>query len=327
MKYDASIRRRDSSPQILHIRWIVRGRKQTTPLVMNQIFFFLFKAEGPRFTSGREMRAGNGERGVRRVIWEGGAAKELMLSVRLCLSSALQVLHRSFHGKCTGTDYRWLERVRKRERERGGSEGWFCSQKMSSRVSSLQIPDYAHPYNCFTLSSDLFTFFIYSGIQQVSLALSTVHFLKSFHRLLYRKKQSFLQVNKQSNFSTHTRKHRRWFTCLNVWNFALAVRSPHLYLLICETFLKKVHMVQHSVLYVVCRIKGLQSLRPHGQLRRKPFCGFSPCIFWSPWIHPATCALWKMRWLQTTRGEDGMPSPQGEATTGVICWPKLGLER
>lgn len=47
-----------------------------------------------------------------------------MLSVRLCLSSALQVLHRSFHGKCTGTDYRWLERVRKRERERGGLEGW-----------------------------------------------------------------------------------------------------------------------------------------------------------------------------------------------------------
>lgn len=33
-----------------------------------------------------------------------------MLSVRLCLSSALRVLHRSFHGKCTGTDYRWLER-------------------------------------------------------------------------------------------------------------------------------------------------------------------------------------------------------------------------
>lgn len=223
--------------------------------------------------------------------------------------------------------WREWEREKGRGGDRRGGRAWFCSQKMSSRVSSLQIPDYAHPYNCFTLSSDLFTFFIYSGIQQVSLALSTVHFLKSFLRLLYRKKQSFLQVNKQSNFSTHTRKHRRWFTCLNVWNFALAVRSPHLYLLICETFLKKVHMVQHSVLYVVCRIKGLQSLRPHGQLGRKPFCGFSPCICWSPWIHPATCALWKMRWLQTTRGEDGMPSPQGEATTGVICWPKLGLER
>lgn len=93
-----------------------------------------------------------------------------MLSVRLCLSSALRVLHRSFHGKCTGTDYRRLER--EGERERRGGRARFCSQKMSSRVSSLQIPDYAHPYNCFTLSSDLFTLFIYSGIQQVSLSLS-----------------------------------------------------------------------------------------------------------------------------------------------------------
>lgn len=131
------------------------------------------------------MRAGNGERGGEAGdLRRRGAAKGLMLSVRLCLSSALQVLHRSFHGKCTGTDYRWLERVRKRERGEGGDwrggRAWFCSQKMSSGVSSLQIPDYAHPYNCFTLSSDLFTFFIYSGIQQVPLALSAVHFLKSW---------------------------------------------------------------------------------------------------------------------------------------------------
>lgn len=35
-----------------------------------------------------------------------------MLSVGLCLSSALGVLHRSFHGDCTGTDYGRLQRER-----------------------------------------------------------------------------------------------------------------------------------------------------------------------------------------------------------------------
>lgn len=46
-----------------------------------------------------------------------------MLSVRLCLSSALRALHRSFHGKCTGTDYDRLEREGGRETQRdSGSE-------------------------------------------------------------------------------------------------------------------------------------------------------------------------------------------------------------
>lgn len=121
------------------------------------------------------MRAGNGESGVRRVVWRwgwgvGGQRRGLMLSVRLCLSSALGVLHRSFHGKCTGTDYHRLER--ERAREKGAGRAWVCIQKMSSRVSSLQIPDYAHPYNCFTLLH--YTLFIYSGIQQVPLLLPSI---------------------------------------------------------------------------------------------------------------------------------------------------------
>lgn len=72
------------------------------------------------------MRAGNGgERGeaAAAAATAGGLGgwvqqRGLMLSVRLCLSSALRVLHRSFHGKCTGTDYHRLER--ERAGERGG---------------------------------------------------------------------------------------------------------------------------------------------------------------------------------------------------------------
>lgn len=71
------------------------------------------------------MRAGNGRARLRR---EDGGLREkgkggALLSVRLCLSSALQTLHRSFHGKCTGTDYRRLERVSKRNGEGGGCCG------------------------------------------------------------------------------------------------------------------------------------------------------------------------------------------------------------
>lgn len=58
------------------------------------------------------------------MVWREGAGKGrggegggLMLSVRLCLSSALAVLHRSFHGGCTGTDYRQLEREQAGEKE------------------------------------------------------------------------------------------------------------------------------------------------------------------------------------------------------------------
>lgn len=95
---------------------------------------------------------------------------------------------------------------REREREKGGGGwAWFCSQKMSSRVSSLQIPDYAHPYNCFTLSTDLFTLFIYSGIQQVSLTPpSTLQ--NNFCGYAALQKKSFLCLNKQSNFSTRAIK-------------------------------------------------------------------------------------------------------------------------
>lgn len=32
-----------------------------------------------------------------------------MVSVRICLSGASRVMHGSFHGKCTGKDYDWLE--------------------------------------------------------------------------------------------------------------------------------------------------------------------------------------------------------------------------
>lgn len=68
------------------------------------------------------MRAGNGERGSMHsgLVVRGGQQMGLMLSVRLCLSSALRVLHRSFHGKCTGTDYHRLERERARERRGSG---------------------------------------------------------------------------------------------------------------------------------------------------------------------------------------------------------------
>lgn len=70
------------------------------------------------------MRAGNGVGAgvlVRR-RWFGGGCREggvgrLMLSVGLCLSSALAVLHRSFHGGCTGTDYHQLERQQAGEKE------------------------------------------------------------------------------------------------------------------------------------------------------------------------------------------------------------------
>lgn len=66
------------------------------------------------------MRAGNGVGAgvfVRRRWFGGGKGGGLMLSVRLCLSSALAVLHRSFHGGCTGTDYRQLEREQAGEKE------------------------------------------------------------------------------------------------------------------------------------------------------------------------------------------------------------------
>lgn len=58
---------------------------------------------------------------VREGDGRGGSRGGLMLSVKLCLSSALRVLHRSFHGKCSGTDYHRLERERARERGPAGS--------------------------------------------------------------------------------------------------------------------------------------------------------------------------------------------------------------
>lgn len=55
----------------------------------------------------------------------GGQLRGLMLSVRLCLSSALGVLDRSFHGKCTGTDYHRLVRERGRGRGLAGPQRVF----------------------------------------------------------------------------------------------------------------------------------------------------------------------------------------------------------
>lgn len=46
-----------------------------------------------------------------------------MLSARHCLSTALPVLHRSFHGECTGTDYRGLEGASERESGEGVDGG------------------------------------------------------------------------------------------------------------------------------------------------------------------------------------------------------------
>ena len=56
-------------------------------------------------------------------FWEEGQGWGLMLSVKLCLSSALRVLHRSFHGECTGTDYHRLERERGRKSGVWGGAG------------------------------------------------------------------------------------------------------------------------------------------------------------------------------------------------------------
>lgn len=69
--------------------------KSASP-VLNQIVA-LFTAEGAWFSCGKEWGLDVG-RGM------------LMLSIRLCLPSTLQVSHHSFYGKCAGTDYRWLLR-------------------------------------------------------------------------------------------------------------------------------------------------------------------------------------------------------------------------
>ena len=153
-----------------------RGEK-TTPLVMNQIFSLLFTAEAPWCASGRGwglVMAESGVRRRRRAVWEGGCSEGGLCYL---LGFACPVHYESCIAHFMASV---LEQIitgwREREREKGGVRGgraWFCSQKMSSRVSSLQIPDYAHPYNCFTLSTDLFTLFIYSGIQQVSLSPSS----------------------------------------------------------------------------------------------------------------------------------------------------------
>lgn len=113
---------------------------------------------------------GSGEEG-----WRGGV-KELMLSVRLCLSRALRVLHRSFHGKCTGTDYCWLKRERGRERDVEREEGeWERPGFVVRDEEESELtpnPWLCTPHNCLTLAIDLFTLFIYSGIQQVSFSPS-----------------------------------------------------------------------------------------------------------------------------------------------------------
>lgn len=70
----------------------------------------------------------------------GAGERWLILSVRLCLSSVLGVLHHMFHGKCTGADYHGLEREREGKSEKGFVQAWDCVQKMSSRVSILRNP-------------------------------------------------------------------------------------------------------------------------------------------------------------------------------------------
>lgn len=190
---------------------------------MNQIFSLLFTAEAPWCASGRGWGLVMAESGVRqwrrrrrRAVWEGGCSEGGLCYL---LGFACPVHYESCIAHFMASV---LEQIitgwREREREKGGVRGgraWFCSQKMSSRVSSLQIPDYAHPYNCFTLSTDLFTLFIYSGIQQVSLSPSSTEQKYNFSgcaALQKEKKNSFLCLNKQSNFSTRLRPiHLFWF--------------------------------------------------------------------------------------------------------------------
>lgn len=247
------------------------------------------------------MRVGNGREEA--VLWGrgGGQWRGLMLSVRLCLSSALGVLHRSFHGKCTGTDYRRLERERASEweREKGwrGGRVWFCSQKMSSRVSRLQIPDYAHPYNCFTLSTDLFTLFIYSDIQQVSLFPLSIH-QNHFSDCALQTPKSFLRLNKQSNFSTHTIQTTDtgsfgFCSCtINklVCNGTLSLCPNHPSLTVSQVLSQEDKFTEAQprsatehdiVLCVVLRLRSHMASSGGSH-----FVAF-PCICWSLWILPA----------------------------------------
>lgn len=82
------------------------------------------------------MRAGDTEM----VSEEGGGERQIILSVRLCLSSVSGILHHMFHGKCTGADYHRLEREREGKSEKGFVQAWVSVQKMSSRVSILRNP-------------------------------------------------------------------------------------------------------------------------------------------------------------------------------------------
>lgn len=193
---------------------------------------------------------------------------------------------------------------------------------MSSRVSSLQIPDYVHPYNCFALLHYLLYLF----------TLGFSRFLSSWHpyskifffngrvvSALWRKKKTCL--NKQSNFSTHTTEttviHLLGFWGCMINNCFMSLCAHH-QSLIFKTFLKKVMSLAHDLkvsenialccAFCVSRLKGLQPQKPHGQLKRKPFCGF-PLHLLIP--VDASCLLCSMKDEMTADHRVRVPLPRG----------------
>lgn len=215
-----------------------------------------------------------------------------MLSVKLCLSSALAVLHRSFHGKCTGTDYHRLERERARERGLAGLGLWSEDERQSE-----QPPN---PWLCTPLIIS-YTLFIYSGVQQVP-----------FRNHLCCSLGEKTCLNKLSNFSTpstpligrglkphcwvlrvHITCH--WFSPRHSWNFN-------------EAWPRTVRI--HSIVLCVVCSKVYDHWSHMASSGGSHFVALA-YICWSPWILPASCVLWKMRWQQTTGVSTGCLCPGG----------------
>jgi len=173
--------------------------EKTTPLVMNQIFPFLFTAEGAWFTSGRGCGLVLARAGVR---WVDGG-RRLMLSVRLCLSTALRVLHHSFHGKCTETDYRRLERVRKKKGRGGGGAAAgpgfvvrrWAAEWAASKSLIMHTPTIATHY------PPIYSLYLFTLAFSRFLPLHCCMLQHHFSGSSALRKKSFLSQDKQSNFS------------------------------------------------------------------------------------------------------------------------------
>lgn len=213
----------------------------------------------------------------------------------------------------------WRESESAREGERRGGGVWFCSQKMSSRVSCLQIPDYAHPYNCFTLSTDLFTLFIYSGIQQVSLFPPST--LQNHFSACASQKKKVFSVRISNLTFLHTLSKpltliQFGFCMCTINKLVSSVTCAHITfrLLFPRSFLKKINSPRHSIkvtqnmiLWCVL-IRGSEatwSAQEEAILYLFP-ASVDPRGYFLPFI--VNCVLWKMRQLQAT-GWDRMPLP------------------